>query len=103
MYLSGRNRSFPHALFASLRTIQDAASCREHLVIFLNMSCELLLATAVNSVLDCACTRWKVGKSKEVWLNFEHPGASGNSLDSVNMCNLPACLLKALSQVRQRL
>lgn len=64
------------------------------------MSCELLalLAIAVNSVVDSACTRLKVGKSKEVCVSFKHRGASGNPVNSVNVCNLPACLLKALSQ-----
>lgn len=52
------------------------------------MSCELLLVTTVNSVVDCAFTRWKVRKSEEVWLSFKHQGASRNSLNSVHMCDL---------------
>lgn len=54
------------------------------------MSCELLLATAVNSVVDYACIQWKVGKSKEVWVCFEHQGASANSLSNINI--RPSCL-----------
>lgn len=42
-------------------------------------------------MVDYACTRWKVGKSKEVWVSFEHQGASANSLSNISMCDLP-CL-----------
>lgn len=62
------------------------------------MGCELLLATAANLVVDSVHARLKVGRGKQVWMSFEHQGASKNPVNNVNVCNLPACLPKVLSQ-----
>lgn len=83
--------SFLHKDAFSMLPAAGNSPCSEKLY-------ELLLATAVNLVVDSVHAKLKVGRGKQVWMSLEHQGASKNPVNNVNVCSFLAWLLKVLSQ-----